>query len=235
MPRLSKFVLLFFVGLVVAPVFATDFKAPAKAPQTNLIRENEALTVLIEDTVQIQKDDSRRVYALLATSISAERLIIHANENKVRYPLESARGAVGAQWGYLPFQFYGYFGILGTVHYTYLEQAQEYKTALHWMTVDLHAIYRYEPTRRTLLKPFFGLGGGSQIFIQRGPTGYDTSEAQGVASGILGVAWNLTSTFKVRTPLLWELTLQYKRINGPEEERMNLDGEHYSVGMELAL
>ena len=221
--------------LLVVPALAEDFKAPSKAPQTNLIRENEALTVLKEETVQIQQDNTRRIYALLATAISAERLIIHSNENKVRYPLDSARGAIGAQWGYLPVQYYGYFGILGTVHYTYLEQASEYKTALHWMTVDLHAIYRFEPRRQTLLKPFVGLGGGSQIFVQRGPTGYDTSEAQGVASGIFGVAWNLTRTFAVRSPLLWELTLQYKRVNGPEEEMMNLDGEQVSVGMELAL
>jgi hypothetical protein len=230
MPRSSSLIFL----LLALPAFAADFKSP-QTKTTNLILENQSLAVLNEQTVQTEPDDARRVYALLATSMSARHLTINSNENRVKYPVDSARGALGAQWGYLPFQFRGYYGLVGTVHYTYLEEEQRYKTALHWMTAELHAIYRYEPSRTAFLKPFIGIGGGSHVFVQRGPTGYDTSEAQGVASGFVGVAWNLSRTFKIDSPLTWELTAQYKRVSGPREELMDLNGEHYSLGMELAL
>lgn len=211
-----------------------EFK-PASTKTPNLIRESEALSVLQEQSVQSTPDQARRIYSLMITSLNAQKLTINSNENRVTYPVDSSRGAIGAQWAYLPIHFHGFLGVSGMVHYTYLEEEQQHKTALHWMIADLHLLYRYERSSRALLKPFVGIGGGTHVFIQRGPLGYDTSEAQGVGSALLGLAWDFSRTLSINSPLNWELTMQYKRVLGKDEQLMNLNGDHFSLGLELAL
>lgn len=204
------------------------------SPIPNLIDESARLKVLQEETVQKAVSRARMKYGIGYTVMSAKKLELIANERLVRYN-DVSRPGLNANIGYFPLNYRGYWGLVGQVSYNYGENSGLVKTALHWMSADISLMYRYEESERALFKPFFALGGGYNVLIQRGPSYYNTSEARGVGVVGLGVNLNLNRTFAFRAPLMWELTAQYRKIIDSEDRNLNFNGEQYALGLELAL
>lgn len=219
--------------------FGKDFetkKAESTPILPNLIQESESVTVLNENTVQNQKDGTRHTYALQLSVMSAERLNVFANDSTVVYRRHDDLPAVGFQYGYLPIAYRGFWGVLASVNYTYLENRDEFSpTALHWMSADINLAYRMEENRNALFKPYFGVGIVSNIVVERGDSDHNTSEARQGADALIGTGLNLHRVFAFDSPLLWELQLEYKRIVSGHSSTLDFNGDHITLGMEMAL
>lgn len=217
--------------IVVMTLFSSDLIA---APSLNLIDESSRLQVLQEETIQKEVFTSRRTYSFGYANMAAKKMDVVVDDRVVRYD-ELSRPAVTGGISYYPVQFYGLFGITGNVTYSYGEKKGFVKTALHWAEADIALAYRYERTTTQWIKPFVTLGAGYNVLVQRGASYFNTSEARGVGIGTLGVNLNLNRTFAFNSPLMWELTARYRRIVDNEDVNLDFNGEHYALGLELAL
>ncbi len=233
----SRLTLLFFIALLLPSAWANPrpkitSQKPSSVP--NLIDESSSLRVLQEQSVQKDISRARMKYGIGYAVMSAKKFELLANERRVRYNDVSRPGLAG-NIGYFPLPYFGYIGVIGNVGYNYGENTGEVKTSLHWLAADLSLAYRYEASERALVKPFVSFGGGYNVLIQRGPSYYNTSEARGMGIASLGLNLNLNRTFSFRSPLMWELSAQYRKVIDSEDRGLNFDGEQYALGLELAL
>ncbi len=231
--RLAMVILAFFCGTSLAK--PTDRAKQITTP--NLIEESSRISIMSEDSVQNEQDSSRRIYGFTFNTVSTQRISLFANGRLTEYINTQNRSALGAQLGVLPIKFYGYMGLLGTLQYANLAQeSSQSRTVLHWTSADLALAYRYEMSARSWIKPIVTLGGGSQIFMQKGELSDDnTSEARGYGTYGLGAAFNVNRLFKSKSILQMELIAHYKRIVSPTNERYDLNGQTLSAGLGIAL
>lgn len=220
--------------------FARDFNEHKKSEPTpilpNLIQESESVTVLNEKSVQNEKDDTRHTYALQFSAMSAAKLNVFANDSTVVYRRHNHLPAVGFQYGFMPISYRGFWGVLASINYTYLENRDEFSpTALHWVSGDISLAYRMEENRNALIKPYVGVGMISNIVIERGDHDHNTSEARQGADALIGAGLNLHRVFAFDSPLLWELQLEYKRVVSGRSPTLDFNGDHITLGMEMAL
>lgn len=234
MKKICSFFILASVLLSFSISEARENFPNAKKPTSQLLIESESLKILDETGVQKEDTRSRRTYGLKLARLSADRLSVFANDRAVNYPI-SNQNAVAADIGYFPLNYYGRWGVLGGIRYTYLEGSGPILTALHWTEGTLSIAYRYEHSARSYVRPFAAFGGGVEVLVQRGPTYYNTSEAQGVRVGTLGANLNLTRVLKLRSPLTWELSASYQRIWAPRETYLDFNGSRFALGLDLAL
>lgn len=226
--------------LCASVAFGRDFDEHKKSEPTpilpNLIQESESVTVLNEKSVQNEKDDTRHTYALQFSAISAEKLNVFANDSTVIYRRHDNLPGVGFQYGFMPIAYRGYWGLLASINYTYLENHDEFSpTALHWVSADISLAYRMEENRNALFKPYVGVGMISNIVVERGDHDHNTSEARQGADALVGVGLNLHRVFTFDSPLLWELQLEYKRIVSSRSSTLDFNGDRIALGMEMAL
>lgn len=234
-----------FVLCVVlsAPAFAQLNRGKFESKQEslpNLIREGESVAILKEKGVQEEAFMSRRVYAMTIGQMTAQRLVLTSYDHSVEYDLVSPTGTLGAQFGYYPVSAYGLWGIHSSVNYTNIESRSaagfsEVLTSLHWMMADALFMYRGEGRLSEWIKPELGIGLGMIGVIQRGPDQYNTSEAKTMGVGVLGASMNLTRLFSIRSPLQWDLLVQYKAMLGPSKAASQWNGSMINAGLALAL
>ncbi len=235
--RADRGAILLFLALSFSIAGATprpSITSTKPSPVPNLIDESSRLKVLQEETVQQEISRARLKYGLGYGVMSAKKLDILANERQVRYN-DVSRPGIAGNIGYFPLPFHGYFGLIGNIGYNYGENSGLVKTSLHWLAADLSLAYRYEASARALFKPFISVGAGYNILIQRGPSYYNTSEARANGIAGVGVNLNLNRTFSFQSPLMWELSAQYRKVIDSEDRGLNFDGEQYALGLELAL
>ncbi len=214
---------------------ASAHAAPKKSsPNLNLIDESVRLKVLQEESVQKDIPSARRTYTLGFSDTSAKKLEVISNGRTVNYD-DVRRPGVSGGIGYFPLRYRGYFGVLGNVTYSYGERSGLVKTSLHWITGDIALAYRYEESTSAWIKPFIALGAGYNVLVQRGPSYYNTSEARGVGTGTLGANFNLNRTLNFNSPLTWELTARVRKVIDNADSSLDFNGEHYALGLELAL
>lgn len=234
MTKIFKPLVLLTVLIFGGSTLAREKFPVTKAPKSQLLIESEELKILKEEGVQREEATSRRTYGVRYTKITADRLQVYANDRTISYP-GADHPALSAEIGYYPIHYYGLFGLLGDVQYTYMEGAGPVLTALHWGQSTLSLAYRFENSPTSYFRPYIAFGGGVEVVVQRGPTYYNTSEAQGVRVGTLGGNLNLTRLFHLNSPLVWELSASYRRIWAPHEDKLDFNGSHYALGLELAL
>lgn len=213
-------------------------KTEAASPVPNLIEESRSISVLDESTIPNVEDRSRRLYGLTYNTVNAKRIEIFANGRRTRYENPQNQKAMGAQMAVLPIHWQkGYWGLLGNLQYSLLEQNQlANRTRLHSLAFDLNMAYRHEQSPHSWVKPMAFLGGGSQVFVQRGEIDEDnTSEARGYLSYGLGLSFDINRIFTMSPVVKVELIGAFKRIQSPASERYDLSGDTTSLGLGLAL
>lgn len=224
-----------FSGFASAETTAT-FAPSTKSGIPNLIEESRTVAIMNEASVQTEVDPSRSLFGFFVSSISAKKIDMFANEKLVSYKSLQNRPALGASWTYLPLNYFGYWGLTANVNYSYFEnRGTKANTALHWVGGDLGLLYRHEINPNSFLKPFLGLTAGSQVMIQRGTSLYNTSEARGTGALTVGTALNLNRVLAINSPLLWEMQAQWKRVFASGDDRLDFNGNHIQLGMQLAL
>lgn len=224
---------MWFVSLILATAFAAS-KPASSATNLNLIDESNRLQVLKEETVQQEIATARRTYGIGYSDISAKKILVLANDRIMSYD-DVRRPGIAGRLGYFPLAYHGFLGLVGNVNYNYGEKTAQVKTALHWFVADLSLAYRYEYSSNAYLKPSLAVGAGYNVLVQRGPSYYNTSEARDVTIATLGLNLNLNRALGIASPLLWELSGQYRRVFDSADNNYNFNGEHFALGLELAL
>jgi hypothetical protein len=234
--QLNSILILLFLSLPLQAQVDRSIRTKSQQPQFDLIQESNSLAVLQESTVQSEEPVSRHVITFLAGAGTAKSLQLTSNNHIVSYDLSAPQPFLGASLGYYPAHFGGYWGLTSSINYTWLEQnTATDATALHILNGDILLSYRFETSTRSYFKPFAGVGPGINLVFQRGIDEVNTSEAHGIAVGMLGVGINLKRILGLTSPLDWEFTAQYKRWIDTSSSNANFNGGLVSVGLSMIL
>jgi len=221
----------------LAQVDRSPLKQKSALPQFDLLKENESITVLKEDSVQTHEPESRHLVGFYLGATTANNLTLSSNNTITHYDLSKQTPSVGGAFGYYPARFNGYWGLLSSIGYSFQEQgnAGGADSALHMISTDVLLSYRLERSANSWVKPFVGVGPGVNIVIQRGIDELNTSEAKGLLVGALGVGLNVKRLFNMSTPLEWELTAEYKRWMDIQPSNGDYNGQVLSLGFSMIL
>jgi hypothetical protein len=238
--RSSLLFLILFCGSAWAQVDRSPLKIKRPNPQFDLLKENESITVMGEQTVQTNEPESRHLFTFSLGTMNANNLTLSSNGMTTKYDLSAQTPTVGAGFGYYPARFSGYWGLLSSIGYSFREQgngaaANGASSSLHMLTTDILLSYRMEKTAHGWLKPYVGVGPGINVVLQRGIDELNTSEAKGLLVGALGVGFNIKRLFNMDSPLDWELALQYKRWIDLKPSNADYSGNMLSLGLSMIL
>jgi|GEM_PF-4803060 len=235
----SSFMLMSFLfgSIAFAQVDRSPMKIKTPTPQFDLLKENESITVMSEQTVQTTEPESRHLLTFTIGDMTSNTMNLTANGTTTRYDLSKQAPTIGAGFGYYPAKFGGYWGLLTSIGYSYREQENPdtANSALHMIATDVLISYRFERSSRSWVKPYVGVGPGVNIVIQRGIDELNTSEAKGVLVGAIGVGFNVKRLFDLSSPLDWELNAQYKRWFDSSPSNVDYNGQTVSLGFSMIL
>lgn len=220
-----------------AQVDRSPLKIKTPPPQFDLLKENESIAVLGEQSVQSHEPESRHLLSFTIGDMTASSLTLTANGTKTHYDLSRDAAALGVGFGYYPAHFGGYWGLLTSVGYSYREQENldTANSALHMIATDVLVSYRFERSSRSWVKPYVGVGPGVNIVIQRGIDELNTSEAKGLLVAAVGCGFNVKRLFDFSSPLDWELNAQYKRWFDSSPSNVDYNGQSVSLGFSMVL
>lgn len=232
--------LFFFLLLGVAAQAQVDrspLKIKTPSPQFDLLKENESITVMGEESVQTDEPESRHIFNFFIGDMASGNLTLTANGTTTQYDLSQQTPAIGAGFGYYPARFSGYWGLLSSVGYSYREQTNpdSANSSLHMLTTDVLLSYRWERSSLGWWKPYVGVGPGVNIVLQRGIDQLNTSEAKGLLVGAVGLGFNIKKLLDMQSPLDWELALQFKRWIDIHPSNADYGGNMLSLGVSMIL
>lgn len=219
-----------FILLALVLVAESSFAAKKKDDTIDsLVRENESLSVALEDTVQVARPESRRTFDFFIGRESAKNFSLYLKGEKTQYNLDGFT-ALNIQYGYYPYRRKIMFGILGGVGYSYVENhIGDRDTALHLIPIEAMLASRYAFSSR--FEVVAGLGGGVMASVQRGDEADNSSQAKGFGVGQVGLSYGP----KVQSDLPWEILLMYGRRFGPASDSQNWNGDYVRLGAGVRL
>lgn len=228
---------LIFSWAAKAQVDRSPLKIKTPSPEFDLLKENESITVLGEQSVQTHEPESRHLLNFFLGSSSANNLTLTANGTSTQYDFKQASPMMGVGFGYYPAFFNGRWGLLSSIGYAYREQENPTtaNSALHMFATDVLVSYRYEYSAHSWVKPYVGVGPGVNIVIQRGIDELNTSEAKGLIVGAVGMGFNIKRLFNMSSPLDWEMNVQYKQWFDNRVSNADYNGSLMSVGFSMIL
>lgn len=220
-----------------AQVDRSPLKLKAPPPQFDLLKENQSITVLGEQSVQTNEPKSRHLLSFMIGDMTANGLTLTSNGATTHYDLSRQTPVIGVGFGYYPARFGGDWGLLTSLGYSYREQenADTANSALHMIATDVLISYRFERSVHSWVKPYIGVGPGVNIVIQRGIDELNTSEAKGVLVGAVGLGFNVKRLFNLSSPLDWELNAQYKRWFDGSPSNGDYNGQTFNLGFSMVL
>ena len=225
---------LLFCAVMIFTESAFAFTAKRKSDYTDsLVRENESLSVDLEDTVQEAKPESRRTFEFFIGRESADRLSLYLNGQETNYNL-SGYTAATIQYGYYPYRKRLMLGVIGGVGYGYLENhvtinGVDRSTSLHLIPIDLMMATRFSVSSRLEMQA--GLGAGVMSTIQRGDELDNSSQAKGYGVGQLGLVYGP----KLESDLPWEVVLMYGRRFASTSASQSWNGDYVRLGFGVRL
>ena len=238
MPRNKFLIFLFLVAPVAfAQVDRRVLREKRKAPAFDLLKESETLAVIKEQTVQKTEPESRHVYGISVGQLTSQSVTLTSNGYTTNYDMTKPAALFAGKLGYYPIHWAaGYWGLMGGIGYSQREKVTpSVSSALHLFAADLLISYRLEPSSRSWIKPYAGVGGGTNVVLQRGFDQLNTSEAHGVIVSVIGAGFNLNRLFSMTSVIDYEPDLQWKHWTDPKPSNLNFGGNILSVGMGIAL